>query len=104
MSFTAASACGSARTSIYSVRHGSNVSSRILNPSPSHKTGSNSGLCFASIESVHEAERLERDVDHLLFRLDENLIAEAELAAQALVGDGHDCAGALAAHLRDREK
>src|SRR5689334_16408149 len=98
MSFTAASACGSARTSIYSVRHGSSVSSRILNPSPCHRTGSKSGLCLIFIESIHEAKRLEGDIDHFFFGFNERLIAEAEFTAETFVGDRHDRRGAFAAH------
>src|ERR1051326_2629055 len=51
-----------------------------------------------------KAEEKMVDIDHLLFRLDEGRVAEAEFAAQALVRDRHDRRGALAAHLRDREK
>src|SRR4051794_25274577 len=104
MSLTAATACPTSRTSIYWVRAGSRVSSRILNPSRSHRTGSNSGLCLAAIESVHEAERMQRDIDHFLFGLDEGGIAEAELSTETLVGNSHDRRGALAAYLGDGEK
>src|SRR5690242_1942829 len=89
---------------MYSRRQGSSVSSRILNPFPSHRTGSKRGLCCGFIGSIHETKRLKRDVDHLFLRLEKGGFAKSELTAETFVGDGHDRSRALAADLRDREE